>query len=159
MAEESTQKWLGRNRPPRVQITYDLETGGAIQKKELPLVVGIIADLAGETSKDEVAADLKPRKFVEIDRDNFSDVMRSIDPTLTVKGQVVHFHSVDDFTPDNLVENVKALNDLLKLRQQLNDLLARVDGNDALDRKLFEVSKSPDELQKALPAKPAEGGS
>jgi type VI secretion system protein ImpB len=151
MADESTQKWLGRNRPPRVQITYDLETGGAIEKKELPLVVGILADLAGELPAKETVGDLKPRKFVEIDRDNFNDVMRSIKPTLNIAAfgmpkQSITFETIDDFGPDRLVEKVTALNDLLKVRQSLNDLLVLIDGKEALGDSLLKVAKD----QKAI---------
>lgn len=130
MADDSTQKWLGRNRPPRVQITYDLETRGAIEKRELPLVVGILADLAGQG--DETVADFKNRKFIEIDRDNFNDVMRSISPTLKVaiagKNEDIIFQTVDDFTPDRLVEKVSALKKVLFIRQRVNDLVGKLDG-------------------------------
>ena len=146
MADDSTQKWLGRNRPPRVQITYDLETRGAIEKKELPLVVGILADLAGLGGGDpdrkiETVADFKNRKFIEIDRDNFNDVMRSIGPALNLsvtgtdeKGQplkiseTISFENVDDFNPDRLVDNVTALKQVLTIRQRVNDLVGKLDG-------------------------------
>lgn len=143
MAEESSQKWLGRNRPPRVHITYDLETRGAIVKTELPLVAGILADLAG--SNDAALGNLRARKFVEIDRDNFTDVFKSLKPTLPIKvngvEQSVVFESVDDFTPDRLVEKVTELNKVLKLRQYLNDLLARTDGKETLSDYLYLVSQ------------------
>jgi type VI secretion system protein ImpB len=153
MADESTQKWLGRNRPPRVQITYDLETRGAIEKKELPLVVGIIADLAGYRTEAETVADLKTRKFIEIDRDNFNDVMKSIKPTLNIAArnkapQQIVFETLDDFTPDRLVEKVDALKELLTARQNLSDLLVLVDGKETLDVALLAAAK-------ALPAAPA----
>lgn len=157
MADESTQKWLGRNRPPRVQITYDLETRGAIEKKELPLVVGIIADLAGNQPVQETLADLKARKFIEIDRDNFNDVMKSIKPTLNIAAidkapQEIVFETLDDFTPDRLVEKVDALKELLTTRQNLSDLLVLVDGKEPLDAALLTEAKNV----KALPAAPAE---
>ena len=75
---ESLQKWIGRNRPPRVQITYDVELGGAIEKRELPLVVGILSDLSG--MPENPLPKLKDRRFVEIDRDNFTDIMAKIGP-------------------------------------------------------------------------------
>jgi type VI secretion system protein ImpB len=147
MSEDGTQKWIGRNRPPRVQITYDLETGGALVKTELPLVVGIIADLSGKdnTAPSDVAA-LKGQKFIEIDRDNFDDVMKSIKPTINLKAfgqpaEAIIFETIDDFTPDRLVEKVKALNDVLKTRQKLNDLLVAVDRNEALGDDLLNVAK------------------
>lgn len=167
MADDSTQKWLGRNRPPRVQITYDLETGGAIQKKELPLVVGILADLAGDKADD--LAKYKARKFVEIDRDNFDDVMTSIRPTLTIEGESLEFRKFEDFRPEQIVKNTK-ISELLAIRQNLNDLLATLDGNDGLNDELKSVLKATEdeqkelreEIKKALPAAPApapaEGG-
>jgi type VI secretion system protein ImpB len=153
MAEEGTQKWLGRNRPPRVQITYDLETRGAIEKIELPLVVGILADL-GDPDRAETVADIKKRKFIEIDRDNFNDVMFAIKPQLTVKvdgvGEQITFETIDDFTPDRLVEKVGKLREKLAVRQHLNDLLARADGNEVLSTQLFAIAQKPSDLQ--LPA-------
>jgi type VI secretion system protein ImpB len=165
MADDSTQKWLGRNRPPRVQITYDLETGGAIQKKELPLVVGILADLAGDTKDAEPLAALKKRKFVEIDRDNFNDVLKSIGPTLTIKGKELKFNKIDDFRPEAIVAQVDDLKQLLDTRQALNDLLAKLDGNDSLNAQLRRVVESPENQTKLLEVvkvteekKEAEGG-
>jgi type VI secretion system protein ImpB len=154
MADESTQKWLGRNRPPRVQITYDLETRGAIEKKELPLVVGIIADLSGASASDKVV-DLKNSKFIEIDRDNFNDVMKSMKPTLNIAAldkapQQIVFETLDDFTPDRLVEKVDALKELLTIRQNLSDLLVIVDGKETLDVALLTEAKNV----KALPPAP-----
>src|SRR5688500_1996247 len=110
---ESTQKKLSRIRPPRVQITYDLETGGAIEMKELPLVVGILADLAGHP--ENPPAPVKARKFVDIDRDNFNEVMSSIGPRLsfTVANKLredggnlpleLKFRKLDDFRPETVV--------------------------------------------------------
>lgn len=136
---ESKQHWLDRNRPPRVQITYDVETGGAIEKKEIPFVVGVLSDLSGETAN---AIALKDRKIIEVDRDNFNDYLRSIGPTVTVKPFTVDgkpvkvdpikFEKMEDFHPDQLVTQVTQLKDLLDIRQKLNDLLAKADGNDDL---------------------------
>ena len=164
MADDSTQKWIGRNRPPRVQITYDLETGGAIVKKELPLVVGILADLAGDASKSdsEPLATLKKRKFVEIDRDNFNDVIKSVGPTLKVAGNDLKFLKLDDFRPESIVNQVPKLKRLLDTRQNLNDLLAKLDGNDSLNAELSAVvdnTEAQKKLKEALPALPEEGGS
>lgn len=140
MAEESVQKWLGRNRPPRVQITYDLETRGAIEKKELPLVVGIIAPLYGDTEQD--AKSYREGKFIEIDVDNFDEVMRKIAPTFMIPEtnpkQTLTFGSVDDFTPDSIVQS-SYLKDLLEQRQYLTDLLGRADGNDQLCKDLLAI--------------------
>jgi type VI secretion system protein ImpB len=136
---ESKQHWLDRNRPPRVQITYDVETGGAIEKKEIPFVVGVLSDLSGETAN---AIALKDRKIIEVDRDNFNDFLRSVGPTVTVKPFAVDgkpvkvdpikFEKMEDFHPDQLVTQVAQLKSLLDIRQKLNDLLAKADGNDDL---------------------------
>lgn len=158
---ESTQHKLDRIRPPRVQITYDVETGGAIQKKELPLVVGILADLSGQ--QETPAPRLKDCKFVDIDRDNFNQVMASIGPRLAMavdnkvagEGKTnveLHFKSLDDFEPLAVVKQVEVLRQLLEARQKLSDLLAKLDGNDALDTLLVNVAKNPDEIKQLKPA-------
>jgi type VI secretion system protein ImpB len=152
---ESTQHKLSRVRPPRVQITYDVEIGGAIQKKELPFVVGIISDLAGKTALPR----LKDRKFVEIDRDNFNDVLRSINPTLSFRvnntlkddntklNVSLNFTSIDDFEPINVVNQIEPLRKLYEARQRLTDLVAKLDGNDALDALLQDVVSKTEELE------------
>lgn len=153
---ESTQHKLDRVRPPRVQITYDVEIGGAIQKKELPLVVGIMSDLTGATIN---AKPLKDRKFVEIDRDNFNDVMKSMAPTVSVSVEnhidkkvsslpvTLSFQTIEDFNPANLVEQVDGLRKLLASRRRLNDLLAKLDGNDELNSALLDVVSKPEDLK------------
>ena len=147
---ESTQKKLLRVRPPRVQITYDVETGGAIEKKELPLVVGIMADLAGK--QDTPMVPVKARKFVEIDRDNFNDVMASISPRLAFQvnnnlkdddsklNVELKFKKIDDLRPEAVVQQVEPLRKLFEARQRLNDLLGKLDGNDDLDVLLQDVA-------------------
>ena len=154
---ESTQKKLTRIRPPRVQITYDVETGGAIEKKELPLVVGILADLAGKQEKP--MAPIKSRKFVEIDRDNFNDVMTSITPRLAFainnrlkdddsKMNVeLKFKKIDDLRPEAVVQQVETLRKLFEARQRLNDLLAKLDGNDDLDVLLQDIAANTESQQ------------
>jgi type VI secretion system protein ImpB len=154
---ESTQHKLDRIRPPRVQITYDVEIGGAIQKKELPLVMGILADLSGKP--EEALPKLKDRKFVEIDRDNFNDILQSITPRMTAQvdnklskdgGKMnveLKFRHMDDFSPLNIVKQVEALRKLFESRQKLNDLLAKLDGNDTLDGMLQTVTGNPEELK------------
>ena len=155
---ESTQKKLTRIRPPRVQITYDVETGGAIEKKELPLVVGILADLAGK--QENPMLPIKARKFVEIDRDNFNDVMASIAPRLafqvdnklvdddTKMNVELKFKKLDDFRPEQLVMQVEPLRKLFEARQRLNDLLAKLDGNDDLDVLLQDIAANTETQQK-----------
>jgi type VI secretion system protein ImpB len=154
---ESTQHKLDRIRPPRVQITYDVEIGGAIQKKELPLVMGILADLSGKP--EEALPKLKDRKFVEIDRDNFNDILKSITPRMTAQvdnklskdgGKMnveLKFRHMDDFSPLNIVKQVEVLRKLFESRQKLNDLLAKLDGNDTLDGMLQTVTANPEELK------------
>jgi type VI secretion system protein ImpB len=162
---ESTQHKLDRIRPPRVQITYDVEIGGAIQKKELPFLVGILADLSGQP--DQPLAKLKDRKFVEIDRDNFNDVMASIAPRATTsvdnrlsgEGKMnveLHFHNIDDFNPTSIIGQVDALRTLFDARQRLSDLLAKLDGNDTLDSLLREVAGNQDGLKQLQAAQVTE---
>lgn len=155
---ESTQKKLSRIRPPRVQITYDVELGGAIEKKELPLVVGILADLAGKP--ETPLPPVKARKFVEIDRDNFNDVMASLAPRLAFQADnklqedggklnvELKFRRLDDLRPENLVQQVEPLRKLFEARQRLNDLLAKLDGNDDLDTLLQEIAANTESQQK-----------
>ncbi|WP_248744886.1 type VI secretion system contractile sheath small subunit [Pseudomonas sp. MWU12-2037] len=154
---ESTQHKLDRIRPPRVQITYDVETGGAIEKKELPLVVGILADLSGKPEKPP--AKLSDRRFVEIDRDNFNEVLASIAPrsVLQVRNTFatddsklnikLKFNHIDDFDPVKVVGQVVPLRRLFEARQRLRDLLTKLDGNDDLDRLLRDVIANTEGLQ------------
>src|SRR5687768_14022942 len=126
---ESVQKKLSRIRPPRVQITYDVETGDAIQKKELPLIVGIMADLAGK--QEGPVTPIKTRKFVEIDRDNFNGVCASIAPrvVLQIANRLVdddtkmnlelRFCNINDFRPESIVQQVEPLRKLFEARQRL----------------------------------------
>ncbi len=143
---ENGQHWLDRNRPPRVQITYDLETGGAIEKRELPLVVGIFSDLSGETRAEHALPD---RRFADVDRDNFNNLLARIAPTLklqlsdlSAKGDAapvaaeLGFSSLDDFSPLALVQQVPRLRALYENRQRLRDMLAKLDGNAELGAEL-----------------------
>jgi len=164
---ESLQKWVGRNRPPRVQITYDVEIGDAVEKRELPLVVGVMADLMG---KPAVAPPkMKDRRFVEIDRDNFDEIMAKIGPRLdmsvpdTMKGEgnlkvELNFKQFSDFHPEAVVQQVPRLQKLLQARLELRDLLAKLDGNDDLDGLLANVVKNTDGL-KEIRAATADSGS
>jgi type VI secretion system protein ImpB len=153
---DSLQKWVGRNRPPRVQITYDVEIGDAVEKKELPLVVGILSDLSGQPLNP--LPKLKERRFIEIDRDNFNEVMGSIAPRLdlsvpdTLKGDgnlkvELNFTEYDHFHPEAIVKQVPRLARLLEARQQLRDLLAKLDGNDELDALLENIVQNTEELK------------
>ena len=148
MHTPSKQKWLERNRAPRVQISYDVETSGAIEKRELPLVVGILADLSG---MPESVQPVGERRFVEIDRDNFDAVLSKIAPRLDVSalsmqavagielGGAINFKKIDDFDPEFIVKSVPGLNELFETRNELRDLMAKLDGNAKLEGRLSEI--------------------
>lgn len=155
---DSTQQKLNRIRPPRVQITYDVETGGAEVKKQLPFVVGIMSDLSGKP--ENPLPPLKERKFVEIDRDNLNDVMASIQPRLAlrVKNRLdeesdswmnveLKFNNMDDFHPAQLIKQIEPLRKLYEARVRLTDLLAKLDGNDDLDKLLQDIVNNTEGLQ------------
>jgi type VI secretion system protein ImpB len=153
---DSLQKWMGRNRPPRVQITYDVEIGDAVEKKELPLVVGLMADLSGQPLVPPPK--LKERRFVEIDRDNFNAVMAKIAPRLdlsvpdTYKGEgnlkvELHFTDFDQFHPEAVARQIPRLAKLVEARQQLRDLLGKLDGNDELDALLENILQNTEDLK------------
>jgi len=154
---ESTQHKLDRIRPPRVHITYDVESAGSTDKKELPLVVGVLADLSGKPA--DPLPKLKQRGFVEIDKDNFDDVMASIAPRLSLAiesklspGDYVRtdleFRSMEDFSPTRVVEQVPALRRLLEARARLADLLAKLDGNDDLEGMLQQIASDTTALKR-----------
>lgn len=154
---ESTQHRLDRVRRPRVHITYDVETGGAIEMKELPFVMGILSDLSGKP--DEPLPRLRDRKFVDIDRDNFNAVLRGMKPRLAFRvdntlanddsklGVELRFQSLDDFAPDRVVQQVEPLRKLVEVRQQLSSLLAKTDGNDQLADQLQQIISNTELLQ------------
>ncbi|WP_199753747.1 type VI secretion system contractile sheath small subunit [Corallococcus sp. AB018] len=140
MSSESKQHWLDRNRPPRVQITYDVETLGSAKKMELPLVVGILADLLGDTVLSDP---LKQRKFVQIDRDTFDDFMGKLAPTLKLGGKAgpagLTFKKMEDFEPLQIVKQAPQLSKLLRERQRLVDVVAQLSGNDSLNTSFQKV--------------------
>jgi type VI secretion system protein ImpB len=156
--KESLQHKLDRVRAPRVHITYDVEIGDAIEMKEIPFVVGVLADLSGKP--EEPLPKLKDRKFIEIDRDNFNNVLEGIKPRLAFKvdnkltgedtrmAVELRFKSIDDFHPESVVKQITPLQKLLDARQRLSDLLSKLDGNDKLDELLQDVIASTDSLQK-----------
>jgi type VI secretion system protein ImpB len=155
---ESTQKKLSRVRPPRVHITYDVEIGDAIEMKEIPFVMGVLADLSGKP--EEPLPRVKDRKFVEIDRDNFDSVLKAQKPHLAYRvnnkladddsklGVELRFDSLEDFEPERVVNQVEPLRKLLEARSKLSDLLSKMDGNDKLVEVLDNVIKNTDSLQK-----------
>jgi type VI secretion system protein ImpB len=155
---ESLQHKLDRVRAPRVQITYDVEIGDAIEMKEIPFVVGVLADLSGKP--DEPLPKLKDRKFVEIDRDNFDRVLEGMKPRLayrvdnkltnddTKMAVELRFKSMDDFHPEKVANQITPVRKLVEARKRLSDLLAKLDGNDKLDELLQQVIGSTESLEK-----------
>jgi type VI secretion system protein ImpB len=155
--KESLQHKLDRVRSPRVHITYDVEIGDAIEMKEIPFVVGVLADMSGRP--DEPLPKLKDRKFIEIDRDNFDTVLQGMKPRLAFKvdnklsgedtklGVELRFKSIDDFHPEQVVQQVEPLRKLLEARTKLSELVNKLDGNDRLDGLLQKVITSTDDLQ------------
>lgn len=157
--KESLQHKLDRVRSPRVQITYDVEIGGAIENKEIPFVVGVLADLSGKPA--EPLAKLKDRKFVEIDRDNFNRVLEGMKPRVAFKvdnklggkddsqiGVELKFKSIDDFHPEQVAMQVDPLRKLIEARKKLSELRNKLDGNDKLDELLQDVLSSTESLTK-----------
>lgn len=160
MAKESLQHTLDRVRSPRVHITYDVEIGDAIEMKEIPFVVGVLSDLSGKPDPDTPLPKLKERKFIEIDRDNFNNVLAGMNPRLAfrVDNQLdqeddsklaveLKFKSIDDFHPEAVAQQVEPLRKLVEARNRLSDLLNKLDGNDKLDELLQDVLDSTDTLQ------------
>jgi len=149
---------LARVRKPRVHITYNVETGDAQIERELPFVLGVLGDFAGDPG--EPLKPMSERKFVQIDRDNFNDVMASIAPRLAFavtnklkdddsKMNVeLKFRHIDDLRPEAIVQQVEPLRKLFEARQRLNDLLGKLDGNDDLDALLQDVAANTDSQQK-----------
>jgi|SRR5260370_3882939 len=147
--KESTQHKLDRVRSPRVHITYDVEIGGAIENKELPFVLGVMGDYSG--MPEEQLPRVRDRKFVEIDRDNFDQVLAAMKPRLAYRvdnkltndggkmGVEINFKSLDDFHPDSVVQQVEPLRKLVEARKKLSDLLSKMDGNDKLEQILNDI--------------------
>jgi type VI secretion system protein ImpB len=171
MARQSTQHKLDRVRPPRVQITYDVEVGDAIELKELPFVMGVLGDFTGQPV--DPMPRLKDRKFVEINPDNFDTVLESMKPHLafSVENKLsedpnagnlkvdLHFKSMDDFAPDNVARQVKPLRDMLELRDRLSDLRGSLQGNDKLEEILREAVTDKDKIAKLRSELGIKGGS
>lgn len=155
---ESIHDKLKRVRKPRVHITYDVETEGAVVEKELPFVMGVLGDFSGDPTQP--LKPMKDRKFIQIDRDNFNEVMSRMTPGLnlrvenTLKGDgsemavQLKFESVDDFDPANVVKQVEPLRKLLETRDRLRDLLTKVDRSEDLEGVLEEVLENTEQLKK-----------
>lgn len=167
MAKSSSQKFIARNRAPRVQIEYDVELYGAEKKIELPFVMGVMADLSGNPA--EPLAAVADRKFLDIDVDNFDERMKSAKPrvafqvpnTLTGEGNLnveMTFESMDDFSPAAVARKVESLNKLLTTRTQLSNLLTYMDGKSGAEDLIAKLLNDPALLQAVSSApKPAEG--
>lgn len=159
MPKESLQKKVGRVRPPRVQITYDVQVGDAIEKRDLPFVVGVLADLSGMPQKPLPA--IGKRKFTALDRDNINDVMKKIGPRLAfkVKNRLseddtklnveLRFESMTDFEPARVAEQITPLRKLLEIRNSLANLRSSLIGNEKLENLLQEVIQNQELLRLA----------
>ncbi len=160
MARESTQHKIDRVRPPRVQITYDVEIGDAIELKELPFVMGVLGDFTGQPV--EPLPRLRDRKFVEVNPDNFDQVLEGMKPHLAFSvenklsedsdaGQLkvdLKFSSLDDFNPENVAKQVKPLKELLDLRTRLSDLRGTLQTNEKLEEALMDAIKDTGKMDK-----------
>ena len=156
--KDSVQKRLERVRPPRVQLTYDVEIGDAIEQKELPFVMGVMGDFTGQPNPDQPLPKVKDRKFVNIDLDNFDEVMSGMTPRASYRvrnrlsaegGEFavnLEFNKMDDFRPESVVEQVEPLRRLLEARTRLSDLRAKMASNEKLEDLLVEALASTDKL-------------
>jgi type VI secretion system protein ImpB len=154
--KESIQKRLQKVRPPRVQMTYDVEIGDAIEKKELPFVVGVVGDFSGQSEVEKKR--LRDRKFVNVDNDNFDEVMKGVEPRavyrvpnkLSDKGGEfavdIKFKSMEDFRPESVVQQVEPLKKLLEARTKLADLRNKLAGNEKLEDILSDILSSTEKL-------------
>lgn len=160
---DSSQKFIARNRAPRVQIEYDVELYGAEKKVQLPFVMGVMSDLAGKSEAPQPA--VADRKFLEIDVDNFDDRMKSMQPraaftvpnTLTGEGNLavdITFESMDDFSPAAIAAKVEPLRELLEARTQLSNLMTYMDGKTGAEDLISKIIQDP-ALLKTLAAQPA----
>jgi type VI secretion system protein ImpB len=163
MPKESVHKKLERIRPPRVNITYQVETGGALEVRELPFVMGVLADFAGHPTEE--LPKLKDRKFAEVTLDNFDDVLGSMKPHLRLAvdnklsddpnagklGVELTFESMDDFSPDRVARQVEPLQKLLDLRGQLADLRGKIQSNEKLEE-LLQATLSDEDKRNKLKA-------
>lgn len=167
MAKQSSQKFIARNRAPRVQIEYDVELYGAEKKVQVPFVMGVMSDLSGKSASELPSVD--QRKFLEIDVDNFDDRLKSQKPraafqvpnTLTGEGNLnvdITFESMDDFSPAAVASKVEGLSQMLKARTELANLIAYMDGKTGAEDLIANVMKDPALLQSLASAPPPEGG-
>ena len=153
---DSIHDKLKRVRKPRVHITYDLETNGAIVEKELPFVMGVLGDYSGDNTENKKT--LKERKFSQIDNDNFNDIMSKVNPQLRMKVENtlendgsemsvnLDFKNMEDFEPHKIVEQIEPLKKLMETRNKLRDLLTKADRSDDLESILEDILKNTDAL-------------
>lgn len=158
--KDSVQKRLERVRPPRVQLTYDVEIGDATEQKELPFVMGVMGDFTGQPDPDKPAPRLKDRKFVNVDMDNFDEVLAGMAPRASyrVKNKLsadggefavnLEFNKMDDFRPEAVVDQVEPLRKLLEARTKLSDLRNKLAGNEKLEDLLGDVLSNTEQLKK-----------
>jgi len=154
--QESIQKRLQKVRPPRVQMTYDVEVGDAIERKELPFVVGVVGDFSGQSEVEQKK--LRDRSFVNVDNDNFDEVMKAVEPRAVYRvpnklsdkggefGVELKFKSIDDFRPEAVVQQVEPLKKLLEARTKLADLRNKLAGNEKLEDILSDVLANTEKL-------------
>ena len=164
--KESIQKRLEKVRPPRVQLTYDVEKGDAIEQKEIPFVVGVLGDFSGQP--DQPLPRLKERKFVNVDLDNFDEVMEGMTPRAAFRvpnklgadgGEFaveLRFNSIDDFRPESVVQQVEPLRKLLEARSKLADLRNKLAGNEKLEDLLNDVLANTEQLRQLGQAEPVD---
>ncbi len=159
MARESTQTKLSRVRPPRVQISYEVNTGDAIEIKEIPFVMGVLGDFSGQPT--EPLEELKKRKFVDVSPDNFDDVLAKMKPHLafSVENKLsdapdagklkvdLNFRALEDFDPENVARQVPALREMLDMRRKLSDLRGSLQTNDALEKELQDVVNNTEKMK------------
>jgi type VI secretion system protein ImpB len=157
MAKESSQHKLSRVRPPRVQIQYDVERGGASKKRELPFVVGVLADLSGKP--DVPLPKPKERQFVDLDKGNFDVVLDKAMPRLTFQventlkndGSMLNveltFRKLEDFAPERLADQIEPLKRLVEARNRLTNLIGKMDGNDKLESLLEDIMVNTEKLK------------
>ena len=168
MANDSSQKFIGRNRAPRVQIEYDVEIGDATKKVQLPFVMGVFADLSGDPKEPRAA--VADRKVLDIDVDNFDDRMKSMQPraafrvenTLTGDGELnvdLTFESMDDFSPAAIAKKVEPLRKLLEAREQLSNLKTFMDGRTGAEDLIGQLMQDKVLLQSVVSGAEADSGS
>jgi len=157
--KDSVQKRLERVRPPRVQLSYDVEIGDAIESKELPFVMGVMGDFTGQQDPNNPLPKLKERKFVNVDLDNFDEVLQGMAPKASYRVQNtlspdggefavnLAFKALDDFSPEAVVQQVEPLRKLLEARTKLSDLRNKLAGNDKLEDVLSDVLSNTEKLK------------